>query len=78
MAKKNYQKKVHNNNVPNVQKTKVYKFKDEKELAFKKRNYFDSETQEKVLIEAGLEISKETYDLLGARSKAIFCEVVEK
>lgn len=70
MSKGNYKKNL------NKPKVKVYKFKDEKVLCFKKRNFV--EAGKKVLIEAGEEITKDFYDSLGQKTKAAFCEIIEK
>lgn len=56
----------------------VYKFKDEKVLGFKKRNYYDTTAKKRFLIESGKVISKDTYNSLGSATRATFCEVVEK
>ena len=53
-------------------KVKMYKIKSEKQLGFEKRNYFID--NKNVLIVAGGEVDKETYDLFDDYAKDIFFE----
>lgn len=53
-------------------KTAKYFVKSEKEIGFKKRNYFIASTNKKYLIVADAEIDEKTYNLFGDKAKKIF------
>lgn len=55
-----------------AEKTAKYFFKSEKELGFKKRNYFLPSTNKKYIIIAGEAVDEKTYNLFSYYCKKVF------